>query len=40
MVLQERDYTKFLTNEEKEAFEKSAEAVRKTNAILKEINVL
>ena len=29
-----------LTAEEKEAFEKSAEAVRKTNAILKEINVL
>lgn len=29
-----------LTGEEKEAFEKSAEAVRKTNAILKEINVL
>lgn len=29
-----------LTAEEKEAFEMSAEAVRKTNAILKEINVL
>lgn len=29
-----------LTAEEKEAFEKSAEAVRTTNAILKEINVL
>lgn len=29
-----------LTAEEKEAFEKSAEAVRKTNAILKEINAL